>query len=132
MNKQIICEEDDRTMDICDACGGLQRETVWKYDSPTRCSICKLVQPGGSVYRVLRDGCTKTVKSIILWADGNFAVIDSNGNQIKELQTRTACELLCALASVRGYEVNGATFRTFGSDGVMQVQNDGSIREQRQ
>lgn len=60
MNKQMICEEDDRTIDICDACGGSQRETVWKYDSPTQCSVCKLMQPSGSVYRVLRNDTTTT------------------------------------------------------------------------
>lgn len=57
---------------------------------------------------------TKKVKSILLFPDGNFAAIDDKGNQIAELQQRTACELIGEHARLLGWDIDHCEFGVNG------------------
>ena len=65
----------------------------------------------------------KVLKSILLFPDGNFAAIDASGNQIAELQQRTACELIAEYACCLGWEVDHCEFKVGDVVGELRVSN---------
>jgi hypothetical protein len=65
----------------------------------------------------------KVLKSLLLFSDGNFAAIDDNGNQIAELQQRTACELIGEYAQRLGWDVNHCEFKVGDTAGELRVSN---------
>lgn len=65
----------------------------------------------------------KVLKSLILFEDGTFAAIDESGNQIAELQQRTACEMIAECASRLGWHVDHCEFRCGKDAGELRVSN---------
>ena len=65
----------------------------------------------------------KVLKLLLLFPDGNFAAIDDSGNQIAELQQRTACELIAEYAQRLGWEVDHCEFKVADSAGELRVSN---------
>lgn len=65
----------------------------------------------------------KVLKSLILFLDGNFAAIDDSGNQIAELQQRTACELIAEYAQRLGWNVDHCEFKAGDNAGELRVSN---------
>jgi hypothetical protein len=55
------------------------------------------------------------LKTMLLFPDGSFAAIDENGNQIAELQARTAFELIGEHARSLGWDVNHCEFGVSGN-----------------
>jgi hypothetical protein len=66
---------------------------------------------------------SKSLKSLLLFPDGNFAAIDDSGNQIAELQQRTACELIAEYAQRLGWDVDHCEFKAADSAGELRVSN---------
>lgn len=65
----------------------------------------------------------KVLKSLLLFSDGNFAAIDDSGNQIAELQQRTACELIAEYAQRLGWDVDHCEFKVGDNAGELRVSN---------
>jgi hypothetical protein len=59
-----------------------------------------------------RSNMTKLpVKTMMLFANGNIAAFDDKGNQIPELQEKSAIELWAEFAKRIGYKVEGCECR---------------------
>lgn len=67
----------------------------------------------------MADEQPKQVSSMYLFANGDIAAFDQNGDQIQELQMRSAIDLWAEYSAASGFDVDGCKFNTQkpGGDG---------------
>lgn len=76
----------------------------------------------------------KRVASMILFANGDIVAFDKNGDQIQELQMRSAIELWAEYSAASGFDVDGCKFSTQkpggdGTSGKIEATFDGFAQQ---